>query len=59
MTTNNTRESRLRCGNTKTTIRQNVSEKGPFFSTTFSQPFKDRLVLGATELRSVSITPKS
>lgn len=42
MTTNNTPESRLRCGNTKATIWQNVSEKGPFFSTTFSQPFKDQ-----------------
>ena len=32
----------LRCGNIKATIWQNVSEKGPFFSTTFSRPFKDR-----------------
>ena len=31
----------LRCGNIKATIWQNVSEKGPFFSTTFSRPFKD------------------
>jgi hypothetical protein len=32
----------LRCGNIKTTIWQNVSEKGPFFATTFSRPFKDQ-----------------
>ena len=31
----------LRCGNTKATIWQNGNEKGPFFSTTFSRPFKD------------------
>jgi hypothetical protein len=30
----------LRCGNIKATIWQNVSEKGPFFATTFSRPFK-------------------
>ncbi len=29
----------LRCGNIKATVWQNVSEKGPFFSTTFSRPF--------------------
>ncbi|MDH4083668.1 MAG: hypothetical protein OEY60_04835 [Nitrospira sp.] len=32
----------LRCGNIKATIWRNVSEKGPFFSTTFSRPFKDQ-----------------
>ncbi|MDC8447303.1 MAG: hypothetical protein LV473_02985 [Nitrospira sp.] len=32
----------LRCGNIKATIWQNVSEKGPFFSTMFSRPFKDQ-----------------
>ena len=32
----------LRCGNIKATIWQNVSEKGPFFTTTFSRPFKDQ-----------------
>ena len=32
----------LRCGNIKAMIWQNVSEKGPFFSTTFSRPFKDQ-----------------
>ncbi len=31
----------LQCGNIKATIWQNVSEKGPFFATTFSRPFKD------------------
>lgn len=31
----------LRCGNIKATIWQNVSDKGPFFATTFSRPFKD------------------
>src|ERR687898_2843367 len=34
--------TRLRCGNIKGTIWQNVSEKGPFFATTFSRPFKDQ-----------------
>jgi len=32
----------LRCGNIKATIWQNVSEKGPFFATTFSHPLKDQ-----------------
>ena len=32
----------LRCGGIKTTIWQNVSEKGPFFATTFSRLFKDQ-----------------
>ena len=32
----------LRYGNIKATIWQNVSEKGPFFATTFSRPVKDQ-----------------
>ena len=32
----------LRCGNIKATIWQSTSEKGPFFATTFSRPFKDQ-----------------
>ena len=32
----------LRCGNIKATIWQNASEKGLFFATTFSRPFKDQ-----------------
>jgi hypothetical protein len=32
----------MRCGNIKATIWQSVCEKGPFFSTTFSRPFKDQ-----------------
>lgn len=32
----------LRCGNIKATIWQNTSQNGPFFSTTFSRPFKDQ-----------------
>ncbi len=32
----------LRCGNIKATIWENVSEKVPFFATTFSRPFKDQ-----------------
>ena len=32
----------LRCGSIKATIWQNVSEKGAFFATTFSRPFKDQ-----------------
>ena len=34
--------TKLRCGNIKATIWQNVSEKGPFFATTFSRPFRDQ-----------------
>ena len=33
---------RSAAGNTKATIWQNASEKGPFFATTFSRPFKDQ-----------------
>jgi len=45
MTTNNSSKrpaTTLRCGNIEATIWQNVSEKGPFFATTFSRPFKDQ-----------------
>ena len=42
MATNKKPANTLRCGNVKATIWQNVSEKGPFFSTTFSRPFKDQ-----------------
>ena len=42
MATNNKPANTLRCGNIKATIWENVSEKGPFFSTTFSRPFKDQ-----------------
>ena len=42
MATNNKPANQLRCGNIKATIWQNVSEKGPFFLTTFSRPFKDK-----------------
>ena len=42
MATNNKPANTLRCGNIKATIWQNVSEKGPFFSTIFSRPFKDQ-----------------
>jgi hypothetical protein len=42
MATNNKPANTLRCGNIKATIWQNLSEKGPFFSTTFSRPFKDQ-----------------
>jgi hypothetical protein len=34
--------NRLRCGNIKATIWQNVNEEGPFFATTFTRPFKDQ-----------------
>lgn len=43
MATNNSPKrpvNTLRCGNIKATIWQNVSEKGLFFTTTFSRPFK-------------------
>ena len=39
MATNKKPTHTLRCGNIKATIWQNVSEKGPFFATTFSRPF--------------------
>ncbi len=42
MATNNKPANTLRCGSIKATIWQNTSEKGPFFSTTFSRPFKDQ-----------------
>ena len=42
MATKNKPANQLRCGNIKATIWENVSEKGPFFSTTFSRPFKDQ-----------------
>jgi hypothetical protein len=32
----------LRCGNIKATIWENTSEKGSFYATTFSRPFKDQ-----------------
>jgi hypothetical protein len=34
--------NQLRCGNINATIWENISEKGPFFATTFSRPFKDQ-----------------
>ena len=43
MATNNKKPTHtLRCGNIKATIWQNLSEKGPFFATTFSRLFKDQ-----------------
>ena len=42
MATNNQPANTLRCGNIKATIWQNVSEKGSFFATTFTRPFKDQ-----------------
>jgi hypothetical protein len=42
MATNNKPTHTLRCGNIKATIWQNASDKGPFYSTTFSRPFKDQ-----------------
>ena len=42
MATNNKPANTLRCGSIKATIWQNVSEKGLFFSTTFSRSFKDQ-----------------
>ena len=42
MATSNKPANTLRCGNIKATIWENISEKGPFFSTTFSRPFKDQ-----------------
>ena len=42
MATNNKPANQLRFGNIKATIWENTSEKGPFYATTFSRPFKDQ-----------------
>ena len=42
MASNNKPSHTLRCGNIKASIWHNGSEKGPFFATTFSRPFKDQ-----------------
>ena len=42
MATNNKPANTLRCGNIKATIWENVSEKGPFFATTFTRPSKNQ-----------------
>jgi len=42
MATNNKPANTLRCGSIKATIWQNVSDKGPFFATTFSRLFKNQ-----------------
>ena len=42
MATNKKPANTLRCGNIKATIWENVSDKGLFFATTFSRPFKDQ-----------------
>ena len=42
MATNNKPANQLRCSNINATIWENVSEKGPFFATTFTRPFKDQ-----------------
>ena len=42
MATNNKPVNTLRRGSIKATIWENTSEKGPFFATTFSRPFKDQ-----------------
>ena len=58
MATNNKPANTLRCGNIKATIWQNVSEKGPFFSTTFSLPSRISPARGAMGPHSVSMTSK-
>ena len=42
MPPNNKPANTLRYGSIKATIWENTSEKGPFFATTFSRPFKDQ-----------------
>jgi hypothetical protein len=42
MATNNKPANTLRCGNIIAIIWENTGEKGPFFSTTFSRPFKNQ-----------------
>ena len=58
MATNKKPTHTLRCGNIKATIWQNVSEKGPFFATTFSGRSKISPAHGGTILHSVSMTLK-
>jgi hypothetical protein len=41
-TTKNKPAHTLQCSNIKATIWLNTGEKGPFYSTTFSRPFKDQ-----------------
>jgi hypothetical protein len=60
MATNNSSKRRvttLRCGNIKATIWKNASEKGSFFATTFSWPFKDQSGSWPSGLRSASSSP--
>ena len=42
MGTNNKPVHTLRCSTIKATIWRNESENGPFFSTTFTRPFRDQ-----------------
>ena len=42
MATNNQPATTLQYGRIKATIWENSSEKGPFFATTFSRPFRDQ-----------------
>jgi hypothetical protein len=58
MATNKKPTHTLRCGNIKATIWQNVSEKGPFFATTFSRPFKDQSGAWRNGTSFVSMTLK-
>ena len=59
MATNNKKPTHiLRCGSIKATIWQNVSEKGPFFATTFSRPFKDQSGAWRNGTSLVSMTSK-
>jgi hypothetical protein len=56
MATNNQPATTLRYGRIKATIWQNVSEKGPFFSTPSLARSRIGLERGVTGLRSVSVT---
>lgn len=56
MATNKQPANTQRCGNIKATIWENVSEKGPFFATTFSRPFKDQTGEWRNSTSSVSMT---
>ncbi len=56
MATNNKPSNTLRCGNIKATIWQNSSEKGSFFATTFSRPFKNQSGIWDNGPRLVSMT---
>ena len=58
MATNNKPATTLRRGIVKATIWENMSEKGPFFATTFTGHSRITPAHGGTEPRLVSMTSR-